>query len=188
MTQEKVICKVIDILEENNIQYMLTGGIVVNYYGRPRFTHDVDLIIQIHIEDAEKIVTLFEKEFYISKDGVIEAIKCKGMFNLIHFETIFKVDCFILKDEEHSMTSFPRRQKELIFGREIYIASCEDIILTKLYWYKKSGIQKHYEDVVGIFEIQQNKIDLDYVKKWAEKLSFLEIIEEILKQINSKYQ
>lgn len=182
MTQEEVIKKVVIAFGEKNIPYMLTGGIAVNYYGRPRFTHDADILIQIQLKDAEEIVRLFEKEFYLDIEGVIEAIKYSSMFNLIHSETIFKVDCWILKDEEYARTSFSRRQKEFVFGQTIYISSPEDLIVSKLDWYKKSDLQKHYEDALGIFQIQAGKLDLDYIKKWAKYFSFLEIVEGIIKK------
>lgn len=181
MTQEEVIKKVAQVFENKNIPYMLTGAIAVGYYGRPRFTHDIDLIIQVQVKDAQKIVGLFEKEFYVAIEGIIEAIEQGTMFNLIHPETSFKVDCWILKNEDYAMTAFARRRKELIFDQGIYISSSEDLIISKLDWYKKSDLRKHYTDVLGIFEVQGARLDLDYLRKWAKHLSLLDILEEIIK-------
>jgi hypothetical protein len=182
MTQEEVIKKVTGAFDKHNILYMLIGGIAVNYYGRPRFTHDVDMIIQIQLKNAQEIISLFEREFYVAIEGVIEAIQYGTMFNLIHQETGFKVDCWVLKDEEYAKVSFARRRKEIIFDQPIYISSPEDLIISKLDWYKKSDIQKHYEDALSIFQIQAENLDLDYIKDWAECFSFLEILKEIIKK------
>lgn len=184
MTQEEIVKKVAGVFERKNIPYMLTGGIAVNYYGRPRFTHDVDLVIQIQFKDAQEIIQLFEKEFYVAIEGIVEAIQYQTMFNLIHFETGFKVDCWILKDEEYAKIAFERRRKELIFAQRTYISSAEDLVISKLDWYKKSDIQKHYEDVLGIFQIQAEKLDLGYIRKWGKSFSFLETVEGLIKKCN----
>ncbi len=183
MTQEEIIKKVVAALEKSKIPYMLTGAIAVSYYGRPRLTHDVDLVVQIQLEDAKRVAELFKDEFYVSLEGIVDAVRHSTMFNLIHPETGIKVDCWILKPKEYDELSFSRRRKEIVFDRETYISSPEDLIITKLDWYKQSDIQKHYEDVVGIFQIQQGKLDIDYIKEWAQHFSFLDIVEDILKRI-----
>jgi len=183
MTQEEIIRKVVTALEQNEIPYMLTGAVAVSYYGRPRFTHDVDLIIQIQLKDAQRIVRLFENEFYVALEGIIDALRHSTMFNLVHSETGIKVDCWLLKHKEYDRLSFSRRRKEIVFDQEMYISSPEDLIIAKLDWYKQSDIQKHYEDVIGIFQIQQGKLDIDYIKKWAELFSFLDIVKDIIKKI-----
>ena len=182
MIQEEVIKKVTLIFEEKTIPYMLTGGIAVNYYGRPRFTHDVDFVIQVRLKDAEEITRLFKKEFYVAIEGIVDAIEHQTMFNLVHLETGFKVDCWISKAEEYAQASFARRREEIIFDQAISISSPEDLIISKLDWYKKSGAQKHYEDVLGIFEIQKGRLDLNYIRKWAKHFSFLDMVEELLKK------
>lgn len=180
MTQEEIIKKVVDMLDKNGIPYMLAGAIAVNYYGRPRLTHDVDLVIQLQLKDAERVAHLFEGEFYIALEGIIDAVEHGTMFNLIHSETGIKVDCWILKHKEYDKLSFARKRKETIFDQEMYISSPEDLVIAKLDWYKQSDTKKHYDDVVGIFQIQQGKLDIDYIRKWANRLSFSDILEDIL--------
>lgn len=182
MTQEEVVKRVTVAFEQANILYMLTGAIAANYYGRPRFTHDVDLVVQIKLKDADKVAKLFESDFYVAIEGIVDAVKHSTMFNLIHSASGFKVDCWVLKSEEYSQVSFSRRRKAIIFDQEMYISSPEDLVVTKLDWYKKSGIQKHYEDVLGVFEVQSGKLDVHYIKKWAKRLSFLDVFGDILKK------
>lgn len=185
MTQEEIVKRVTTTLENLNIPYMLIGAIAVNYYGRPRFTHNLDLVVQIQMKDAERLTRIFESEFYIAIEGIIDAIEHYTMFNLIHSETGFKVDCWILKDEEYDKTSFTRRRKEIVFDQAMYISSPEDLILAKLDWYKKSDIQKHYDDVLGIFEIQTGKLDIEYIRRWSNCFSFLETVEEMIRKSDS---
>ncbi len=181
MAQEEVLQIVIATLEKNNIPYMLTGAIAVNYYGRPRLTHDVDIIVNIERKHIQSIVDAFHQEFYISPEGIEDAIRHRTAFNIIHNETGLKIDFWMLTEEEYDKTRFSRRKRQTIFDREIYISSAEDIILIKLLWYKNSTSEKHVIDAEGILQVQENSIDNNYLIKWAEKLSVKKILKKLLK-------
>lgn len=179
MTQEEVIKKVVAGLESCGIPYMLTGAIAVNYYGRPRLTHDIDIIVEVKIEKARELIITFEDEFYISLDGVLDAIQNHTVFNLIHHQTGLKIDCWILKDDEFDQMRFSRRQRCYIFDQEMFISSPEDLILMKLCWYKDSGSEKHLLDVRGIYQIQSGKLNKQYLESWAQKLSVKDLLPSI---------
>ena len=181
MTQEEVLQIVIAILEKNNIPYMLTGAIAVNYYGRPRLTHDVDIIVNIERKHIQSIVDAFHQEFYISLEGIEDAIGHRTAFNIIHNETGLKIDFWMLTDEEYDKTRFSRKKRRTIFDRGMYISSAEDIILIKLLWYKNSTSEKHIMDAEGILQVQGNSIDNNYLIEWAEKLSVRGILKKLLK-------
>lgn len=184
MTQLDVLLLVCETLDKLKIDYMLIGAYAVSFYGRPRTTHDIDLNIVISFQDAKRIYDSFKDGFYVSKEAIDEAIECRSMFNIICNETMDKVDFWIIKDDEFDSARFARRKREKIREKSIFISSPEDTILTKLDWYKKSNIQKHYDDAFGIFQIQAGKLDLDYIRKWAKKLSFLETVTELIKKCN----
>jgi len=183
VTQEKVLQIVISILKKNNIPYMLTGAIAVNYYGRPRLTHDVDIIVNIEKKHIQSIVDAFYQEFYVSSESVEDAIKHHTALNIIHSETGLKIDFWMRTNEEYDKTRFSRRESQTIFDREMYISSAEDMILIKLLWYKKSTSEKHIIDAKGILQIQGESVDNNYLIKWAEKLSVREILKELLKTV-----
>lgn len=183
MTQEEVLKIVISALEDNNIPYMLTGAAAVNYYGRPRLTHDIDIIVNIEKRHIQGIVDVFQQEFYVSSEGIEDAIKHRTAFNIIHNETGLKIDFWMLTDEEYDKRRFSRREKQVIFDREMYISSAEDIILIKLLWYKKSTSERHIIDAKGILQVQGGSVDNNYLTKWAEKLTVKEILKELLKII-----
>jgi len=179
MTQEEVLKRVITAFEDSAIPYMLVGAIAVNYYGRPRLTHDIDIIVEIGRAQAARIVKLFEDEFYVSLDGILEAIQHGTMFNLIHQHTGLKIDCWMLKEDEFDRSRFPRRQKCIVFDREMSISSPEDLILVKLQWYKDSGSEKHLLDARGILEVQAEALDKQYLSNWASRLSLKDLLERI---------
>lgn len=182
MTQLEILLLVARELNQLRINYMLTGAYAVSFYGKPRTTHDIDLNVEVSLSDVERVCKAFEDSFYVSKEMIEDAIKHQLMFNLIHNETQTKVDFWIVKETEFDKERFGRRIKAEIHGVPAFMPTAEDLIITKLDWYKQSDTQKHYDDVVGIFEIQKGKLDVDYIKKWAKQFTFEDIVENILKK------
>ncbi|MBU2634987.1 nucleotidyltransferase family protein [Patescibacteria group bacterium] len=165
-------------LEKAKIPYMLTGGVAVSYWGYPRTTHDIDIVIEAKKEDKEKIVALFEKDFYISAEAAEDAIKTRFTFNILHHQTGLKVDFWLVKKDLFGVSEFKRKLKKKMFGEEIFIISPEDLILTKLLAYKETQSHRRLEDAKSI--LKTSKVDLKYIKRWAEKQSTIKILEEIL--------
>jgi len=172
--------KVVNKLEKLKIPYMITGGIAVSFWGLPRTTHDLDIVIKIKEKDKEKIIEAFKKEFYISERAVTEAIRNQSTFNLIHYRSGLKIDFWMAKETDFGNLEFRRRKKRKTFGKKIYFISPEDLILEKLLWFKESQSTRHLEDIEGILKI--SKVNIDYIKKWAKKHSTIEIFDKILKR------
>ncbi|MBS3819952.1 hypothetical protein KGY73_10690 [bacterium] len=178
MIQEDLLVKLVDRIHTLHIPYMMTGGIAAIFYGKPRLTHDFDLIIEMDFHRIPELVNEFKNDFYIDKEAVQQAVQHQKMFNLIHFDSGIKVDFWMVKDEEFDKTRFERRQEHTYKGRKVYFTTPEDIILIKLVWFKNSQIHKHREDAVGILEVQKG-LDEGYLKKWAERLSVKKLLREI---------
>lgn len=183
MVQEDLLIKVINRINQIDIPYMLTGGIAAIFYGKPRLTHDFDLVVEIGTKKISKLIDSFKDEFFVSAETIQKAIEDRSTFNLIHFDSGIKVDFWLIKEDEFDQKRFERRQKHSYSGREIVFSSPEDIILIKLLWFKDSRIQKHLEDAIGIVEIQGD-LDMSYVREWADKLSVQKFLDIILKQEN----
>jgi hypothetical protein len=171
---------VINKLEKAKIPYMLTGAIAVSYWGFPRTTHDIDIVIEAKKEDKEKIAALFKKDFYISPEAIEDAIEKNFAFNIIHFKSGLKINFWLVKKDLFGESSFKRRLRKKIFNKEIFIISPEDLILNKLLNYKETSSIRHLEDVQSI--LKTSKVDLKYIKKWTKKLSLSKILSEILEK------
>src|SRR6185436_10961776 len=61
-------------LSQLGIGYMLTGSLAMNYYAEPRMTRDVDVVVAIGPNDVEQMASLFEPEYYLSKESMRESI------------------------------------------------------------------------------------------------------------------
>lgn len=182
MSQEEFFKTVIQILNNINIPYMLTGSMASNFYSIPRTTHDIDFVVIFSFGDIEKLLQNFnQKRYYLDEEMIKEAIINKDTFNLIDSHTGLKIDFWILKDDEYHQTCFKRRIKHNILGLETYISTAEDVILSKLQWCKLSGgSELQFKDAVGVYEIQKKNLDMDYIKNWAGKISVQELLEKLI--------
>jgi len=179
MVQEEALNPIIELLNRLKIPYMLVGAIAVNYYSVPRFTHDADLVIKIDSSKIGDLCSSLGNNYYIDKDMIEDAIVSSNQFNLIHLATGFKIDFWILKKDKFSQLQFSRRLAGKIFGQDVFIISAEDLILTKLSWFKESNIQKHFFDAAGIYRMQRGILDMDYLSKYAKELGFNEIFQQV---------
>ena len=105
-----IIRIIVTRLSKAEIPYMFTGSIATNFYATPRMTRDVDVIIELKETDVDRLCNLFEKDFYVDRDTVLNAVKNNGMFNMIHYESVFKVDFIIRKDDKYRLEEFKRRK------------------------------------------------------------------------------
>ena len=173
MSQQELLKKVIQVLNQAGIQYMITGSVVSSLQGEPRSTHDIDMLIAIQKSVAKRLVEAFPPpDFYLDEDNLLDAINSQSMFNLIDLNNGDKVDFWILTDEPFDQSRFLRKISEEFIGLEIIISSPEDTILAKLRWAKLSGgSEKQFIDALRVYEVQYGKLDIDYLKQWAKKLN-----------------
>ena len=99
-----------------------------------------------------------------------ESIK-KGMpFNIIHVLSGNKIDFFPAGNDEYFREQLKNRKKKAFDNkRNAYFASVEDVIIRKLDYYLEGGSEKHIEDIKGILENSSEKIDIEYIDRWAAK-------------------
>jgi hypothetical protein len=57
-------------LDAAGIGYMLTGSMAMNYYAQPRMTRDIDVVVALRREDAERMVKLFSPDYFVSREAV----------------------------------------------------------------------------------------------------------------------
>jgi len=173
MSQQELLKKVIQVLNQAGIQYMITGSVVSSLQGEPRSTHDIDMVIAIKKAVAKRLVEAFAPpDFYLDEDNILDAIKRQSMFNLIDLNTCDKVDFWILTDEPFDQSRFLRKISEKFMELKILISSPEDTILAKLRWAKLSGgSEKQFTDALRVYEVQYGKLDIDYLEQWVKKLN-----------------
>jgi|SRR5882724_3912506 len=164
-------------LSTAGIQYMLTGSFALNYYAEPRMTRDIDLVVALSPKDAESIVALFEDDYYVPRNAVVRGITNQSLFNIIHSDSVFKVDCIIRKDTEYRRLEFERRQQVEFDDIKIWIVSKEDLIISKLLWAKDFHSDFQLRDVKNLLK---SGYDADYLKTWTRRLDLDDLLRECL--------
>lgn len=182
MTQGEFFAYVIDVLEELNIPYMITGSVASMAYGEPRLTLDMDVVIDASAEIAEKFCNKFGADFYVDQNSVLEAIRQRSHFNIIHVPSGSKVDFYQLKKDGTSQEMFKRKHKES-FDEEKYafFSSPEDVIINKLIYYKEGKSEKHLRDIQGTLRVSKGKLDVSYIDKKTKELGLYQYWEELKK-------
>ena len=181
MSQQKLLKLVIETLDQNSIQYMITGSVASSLQGEPRSTHDIDLVVSIHGTEAIKLVRAFPPpDYYLDEESIYEAIECQRMFNLIDVTNGDKVDFWILSDEPFDKSRFSRRIVEEFSGIKMRVSTPEDTILAKLKWAILSGgSEKQFTDALRVFEVQYTELDMEYLERWVKTMN-MELLWEKL--------
>lgn len=176
------------LFEKIGIPYYIGGSIASSILGLSRTTMDVDIVSAITLDKIDDIYKDLRDKYYIDKEMISEAIKNHSSFNIIHFESMFKIDIFILKDRDYDKECFLRKTRDnLKIGEnklEIFISSPEDIILNKLEWFKSGfeASERQLKDVKGVMKVQGKNLDFEYLKKWSLKLGINNLLEKALKE------
>ena len=172
MSQQKLLKKVIDALDDGGIQYMITGSTASSLQGEPRSTHDIDIVVSIQKPAVKSLLEAFPPpDYYLDEGSILDAINGKGMFNLMDVKEGDKVDFWLLTDEAFDQSRFSRRCIEKVMGLKMRVSSPEDTILAKLKWAKLSGgSEKQFVDALRVYEVQFGKLDIDYLENWAKRL------------------
>lgn len=162
-------------LDGGGFAFMLTGSMAMNYYAQPRMTRDIDLVVALAPKDTDTIVGLFHPDYYVSRDAVINSIAHESLFNLIHQESVIKVDCIVRKSSPYRLAEFERRQRIRIEDFWTWIASKEDLIISKLYWARDSHSELQLRDVKNL---AITGCDGAYIERWTKELGLDNLWQE----------
>lgn len=178
---------VVDALETLGVRYVIGGSLASALHGVARATLDSDLVADLRIEQAAPLARMLGDAFYVDEGAIREAIQNLSSFNLIHLDTMFKVDIFIPKRRPFDQAQLARRTAQVVATdpeRTAYIASAEDTILAKLEWYRLGGevSERQWRDAQGIVAVQGEQLNLDYLRQGAAGLGVADLLEKLLRK------
>ncbi|MFZ0825904.1 MAG: hypothetical protein WAO02_00640 [Verrucomicrobiia bacterium] len=162
-------------LEAAQVGYMLTGSMALNGYDLPCVPHNLDFVVAPRPEDADIMVRLFSSDYDISREAVDSAIARQSFFNLFHRKNRIKVNCIICQQIKYRLTEYNRRQRVKFENFITWVASKEDLIISKLYWARKSRSPRHLRDVRNLMLTGYDRI---YVERWTRALGIFKLLEE----------
>jgi hypothetical protein len=177
MNEIDIVRDVSHRLGQVGISYMLTGSMAMNYYAQPRMTRNIDVVVAIGQENVDRVAASFRPDYYVSEESIREALVHESIFNLIHHESVIKVDCIIRKSSQYLRAEFERKQKISIGNFDTFIVSKEDLIISKLSWAKDSHSEVQLSDVRNLLA---TGYDRDYLQCWTRELGLHTLLEDRL--------
>lgn len=181
----RLLARIAKILKRLEIPYLITGGIAVLVWGRPRFTADIDIVVEIGEMGITKFALALKglgKFGYVDEKMMRDAIRREDEFNFIDGNTGVKVNFWVWrKNDPFDVSRLQRRVAKKVLGETIYFTSPEDLILIKLRWYKDSLSSRQLEDVESIIKISGKKLDWIYLESWAKKLKCWDLLVRLKK-------
>jgi hypothetical protein len=169
-----------------NLRYFVTGSVATIYFGEPRFTNDIDIVVDLPAGIAAELAAAFPApEFYLEPESILRAQARGSQFNIIHPASGLKIDVMVPALDAFNASRFHRRRPiRLPSGRDADFASPEDVILKKLHFYREGGSDKHLRDIAGMIKVLgSEQVDWRYLEEWIRKLDLDELWQRVRDQV-----
>jgi hypothetical protein len=185
MEQSELLQHIAGVLDRMGLRYFVTGSVATIAFGEPRFTNDIDIVVDLPVDRIDEFCAAFPaRDFYVSEESVRRAVRQRGQFNIIHSAAGLKVDIMIPATTPFNASRFARvRTVKYSPGHEAPFASPEDVILKKLEYYREGGSEKHLRDIAGVLKVSGHRIDHGYISDWADRLGLADEWQEVLRRV-----
>jgi len=176
-----ITLRLASVCEQLGIRYLVGGSLASSLHGIPRATLDVDLVLEIGQDDVAAFVKSLRDDFYLDEEAIRDAIDRKASFNLIDLQSYFKADVFVARDDEPARLQMARSQRYALGdepGHELVVASPEDVIAQKLYWFQLGDrvSERQWLDALGVLKVAGTRLDLDYLRQVSAMRGVAELL------------
>jgi hypothetical protein len=174
------LARIVGALNRAQIPHMVAGSFASTHHGVPRTTQDIDLVIEPTGASLKAfVVSLPPQDYYVSEEAALDALRRRSMFNVIDQATGWKADLIVRKARPFSVEEFRRRTQAHLLGVDVFVATPEDTILTKLEWAAMSASERQLRDVAGVLEVKRGELDVAYIERWAADLGVVELWRKV---------
>lgn len=183
LTPFELMQKAANCFDRLGVSYRIVGSMASMAYSEPRFTNDIDFLVDLKPENVPALDAEFpDPDFYLSTSSAFEAIRQRRQFNILHIPSGLKIDVIQRKDTEFGQLDITHGRRLTNEGfYDAWFGSPENVILMKLRYFQDGGSEKHLRDIASVLLVQDQAIDRTYITEWAEKLGVLaewEIVRE----------
>ncbi|CAN5335769.1 hypothetical protein BH09GEM1_BH09GEM1_27110 [soil metagenome] len=178
-----VVNAAVGALRRHRIEYFITGSFASSVHGEFRATNDIDIVAMLDPDRLELLLGDLSATFLTDLDQARSALAHEGSFNLIHSSTYLKVDVF------PCVSAFNREAIRRAItitlpgaSETLQVASVEDIILSKLWWFRLGDERSETQqrDVRRLVELNRARLDTAYLDIWARVLLVADLLQKYL--------
>jgi hypothetical protein len=170
------------VCEGLGLTYLVTGSTATIVYGEPRFTNDIDIVVDLPPALVSAFCAGFpDDQFYISEAAVSDAVRRQHQFNVLHPSSGLKIDFIVMTNSDFDQSRRRRARSLAVFpDRKVSFVAPEDVIIKKMAYFQEGGSDKHLRDIAGVLRIQGPALDRAYISDWAARFGLDEIWRQIL--------
>ncbi len=170
MTAGEFLGELIGLLDAAQIRYMVAGSFASSFHAEPRTTNDLDIVIEVDSTALNRLLGSIDLDrYYVSDEAAHDALQRQSSFNLIDIKAGWKADLIVRRDRRFSHIEFERRIRVTLYERDVFVASAEDTVLSKLEWAAKGGSDRQVRDAAAILRARTS-LDHVYLNRWAQEL------------------
>jgi hypothetical protein len=175
----------IEALESAAIPYMLVGSFSSNVYGVSRATKDADFVVQCRGNELAALVRHLGHPFRFDPQAMFETVTATTRYTVTVEGLAFRIELFRLSDDPHDRERFRRRREFRLseIGRQVFLPTAEDVIITKLRWALHAQRGKDRDDVRDVIVVQGDALDWAYIRGWCDQHGTRELLEQIRAEI-----
>jgi hypothetical protein len=169
--------RISSILAELGVKFHFTGGVASAYYGDPRFTQDLDLVIQLTADRpaTKELLDRLSSGYLIDKPAAADAIRRKGLFQALDEASMIKVDFHVGEKIPGELQRSTMR--ELSPGLVAPLVCKEDAILSKLLWIQQGSGKARHD--VKVMLMRDEDLERDRLRERAAALGLVDLLAEI---------
>lgn len=182
----EVTVEIAEIFETLGITYLVGGSLASSLHGHPRSTQDIDVVADLQEEHVPAFVSSLDGRFYFDEPAIRDAVTQRATFNVIHLRTLFKVDVFVAGDDLATRRELQRRQVYTLDvdpPEEIVVASPEDIVVQKLYWFRLGDhvSERQWSDAMNVLTVRGKDMDREYMHDLARHMGVGDLLQDALR-------
>jgi hypothetical protein len=179
------LAPVLQVLSDLGVRHFVGGSIASSAHGVARASVDGDVVAELDAGHVAAFVAALRDGYYVPEERIRDAVTHKASFNLIHLETMLKVDVFVSRDRPFDRRAFERSSPTSLggaAGATLPVSSAEDTVLAKLEWYRKGGevSERQWSDVMGVLRATATALDLPYMRQCAGELGVEDLLNRAL--------
>jgi hypothetical protein len=176
---------VLDALRDLGVRHYVGGSIASSAHGVARASVDADVVAELRPEHADRLCSALQGGYYVPEAKVREGIAMRTSFNVIHLESMLKVDVFVSKGRPFDRRAMERARASSPLAADeppLPLASAEDTILAKLEWFRRGGevSERQWTDVLGVLRAGAVSLDRRYLEESASELAVADLLERAL--------